>query len=162
MKRAKEVVNEALLLTDLVYIKESYKNLIFIMDNFDKSKYKIDSGHEILSNINFKTDSMNIKMYIESRLNDYDARSITRLINESISPTIYHLLRECLPTSISVKRSFSMFKNLHAKDRNFDKKHIFDYIFRYFNSKVKENEIWDISEDSGSEKCDYCKIVKLN
>ena len=153
VKRAKEAVNEPSLLADLVYIKESYENLIFIMDNFDKSRYTIYSGHEILSNINFKTDPVNIKMYVESRLNDNDARTIARLTNEDISPTIYQLLRECPPTSISVERSFSMLKKLLAKDRNFDKKHVFDYIFCNFNSKVKENEIWDVSENSRSEKC---------
>ena len=120
------------------------------MDNFDKLRYTIYSGHEILSHIYFKTDSVNIKMYIESKLNDNDARTIARLTNEDIS-TIYQLLRECPPTSISVERSFSMLKKLHAKNRNLDKKHVFDYSFCYFNSKVKENKIWDVSEDSGSE-----------
>ena len=47
-------------------------------------------------------------MYIDSRLNDNNTRTIARLTNKDISPTIYHLLRECLPTSISVERSFSM------------------------------------------------------
>jgi len=42
------------------------------MDNFDKSRHTIYSGQEILSNINFETDPVNIKMYIESRLNDND------------------------------------------------------------------------------------------
>ena len=59
-------------------------------------------------------------MYIESRLNDNDARTMAKLTNEDISPTIYHLLRECPLTSISVERSFSMLKKLHAKDRNSD------------------------------------------
>ena len=84
------------------------------MDNFDKSRCTIYSGHEILSNINFKTDPVNIKLYVESRLNDNDA--IARLTNVDISPTIYQLLRECPPTSISLERSFSMLKKLHAKD----------------------------------------------
>jgi len=102
VKRAKEAVSEPSLLADLVYIKESYENLIFIMDNFNKSRYTIYSGHKILSNINSKTDPVSIKMYIKSRLNDNDASTIARLTNEDISPTIYHLLRGCLPTSIYI------------------------------------------------------------
>jgi len=35
-------------------------------------------------------------------------RKIIRLTDEGISPTFYHLLNECPPTSISVERSFSM------------------------------------------------------
>ena len=45
-------------------------------------------------------------MYIESRLNDNDARSISRLTNEDISLTIYHLLRECPRHQFLLKEAF--------------------------------------------------------
>ena len=77
-------------------------------------------------------------MYVESRLNDNDVTTIARLTNEDISPIIYQLLRECPPTSISVERRFSMLKKLHAKDKNFDKKHVFDYIFSLYISNNSE------------------------
>ena len=35
VKKAKKAINEPFLLADLIYIKESYENLIFVMDNFD-------------------------------------------------------------------------------------------------------------------------------
>ena len=47
---------------------------------------------------------------------------------------------ECPPTSISVEQSFSMLNKILAKDGNFDKNNIFDYIFCYSNSKVKQNK----------------------
>jgi len=53
-------------------MKECYENVICILDNFDCSRYIIYSEHEILSHINVKTDPMNIKTYIESRLHEND------------------------------------------------------------------------------------------
>ena len=38
-----------------------------------------------------------------------------------------------------------MLNKLLAKDRNFDKNNIFDYMFCYFNTKVKQNEIQEES-----------------
>ena len=38
---------------------------------------------------------------------------------QDISPTVYYMLQNSQSTSASVERSFSMFKKLLAKDRNF-------------------------------------------
>jgi len=82
IKRAKDTLKEMNLLADLVYIKECYKNLICMFDNFGCLSYIIYSGHEILSDINLKENPVNIKTYIESRLHDNDIRTISRLTDE--------------------------------------------------------------------------------
>ena len=79
---------------------------------------------------------------MESRLQENDNRAIARLTDEGISTTFYHLLRECPPKSISF---FAMLNKLLAKDKNFDTNNIFDYMFCYFNTKVKRNEIQEES-----------------
>ena len=48
-----------------------------------------------------------------------DISEIINMERQDISPTVYYMLQNSQPTSASVERSFSMFKKLLAKDRNF-------------------------------------------
>jgi len=150
LQRAKEAVNQNSLTADLLAVKECYEQLIPILDNFENSLYTINSGYEILSTLQFELDPVNIKSYLEKRLLDNDITIIAKLTDDSISPTVYHLLRQCPPSSISVERSFSMLKKLLAKDRNFNKMNVFDYIFCYFNKRV----IKDANEDNDESSMD--------
>ena len=140
LTRAKEAANQSNLTYNLLMIKECYEQLIPITENFENSKYTIYSGYETLSQIEFKSDPVNVKKYIVKRLADNDITVIVKLTNPNISPSMYQLLRECPPTSISVERSFSMLKKLIATDRNFNEVNLFHYIFCYFNSKVNDIE----------------------
>ena len=47
---------------------------------------------------------------------------------QDISPAVYHMLQNSQPTSASVEKSFSMLKNLLAKDRNFKAENVRPYM----------------------------------
>ena len=55
---------------------------------------------------------------------------------EDISLTVYHMLQNYQPTSASVERSFSMLKNLLAKDRNFKVENVRHYMIIHFNAST--------------------------
>ena len=63
--------------------------------------------------------------------------NISEIINmerQDILPAVYHMLENFQPTSASVERSFSMFKKLLAKDRNFKVKNVRHYMILHFNA----------------------------
>ena len=55
---------------------------------------------------------------------------------QDISPAAYHMLQNSLPTSASVERSFSMFKKLLARDRNFNAENVRHYLILHLNKST--------------------------
>ena len=116
-----------------------YEQLIKKLDGFESYKYTVRSEYQVLSCIVFEQDPVDIKTYIDIRLNDNDISTISLIKDLNISPSKYVILGNCSPTSISVERSFSMLKKLLAKDRNFNSNNISDYFCCYYNYKFDKN-----------------------
>lgn len=126
---AKNIVKDTELTKDLFYIDYSYSNLIELLTEFENGKHNIETGYNILKNLNFNQDPVELKSYIEKN----QIKNILNFENENISPVEYVALRKCNPTSIAVERSFSMLGKFLAKDRNFKKENIFGYFSFYYN-----------------------------
>ena len=134
LQRAKDALNSTHVASELVLIKLSYESLIPILDDFENSVYNIRTGYEALANLNFESDPVKIKEYLNCRLDSNDIKTIALLEDSTISPSRYVELGICPPTSIAVERSFSMLKKLLAMDRNFKQENICKYFCCYYNS----------------------------
>ena len=65
-----------------------------------------------------------------------DVSEIINMEKQDVSPAVYHMFQNSQPTSASVKRSFSMLKNLLAKDRNFKVENVRHYMILHFNAST--------------------------
>ena len=65
-----------------------------------------------------------------------DISEIINMERQNISSAVYHVLQNSQPTSASVERSFSMFKILLAKDRNFNAENVRNYMILHFNAST--------------------------
>lgn len=152
VRRAMNAVQCPSIVSDLISIKESYEVLIDILDKFEKSQYTIQTGYEALININFKNDPVNIKSYIQERLKNNEINVIVSHSNGNISPDMYVALKNCIPTSIAVERSFSMLNKMLSKDRNFAPNNVYKYLACYYNNRFH-------MEDYDEEK-DICDDIE--
>lgn len=101
------------------------------------------SGYKCIVNLDFKSDPCNIKNYLIHRISNNEISGICNFSTPFISPNSYSMLQECIPTSVSVERSFSMLKKLLALDRNFIPENIYNYFAFYFNKETREFESED-------------------
>ena len=133
--RAKKALMKDKLVQDLISIKSCYEILIDVLDELESNRHDIYSIVKRLTALDFKNDPVGVKAYIIDRLLTNDILKITELKDESISPSIYHDLLRCPPTSIAVERSFSMLKKILVCGRNFRPENIEHYIIVYFNKE---------------------------
>lgn len=135
IQNAKNAIENNTLINDLITIKRCYSStLIPILDLLEANSLNIRTSIEMINQLNFEFDTLQLKEYLNKRLRENDITSIHTLSNPMISPVEYMLLLECIPTSVSVERSFSMLKKLLVKDRNFDSNNIYSYFAFYYNS----------------------------
>jgi len=59
------------------------------------------------------------------------------MIRPNVSPELYAKLSNCQATSYTVERSFSMLRNLLAKDRHFSQKNVWKYLAFYANKPLE-------------------------
>ena len=92
----------------------------------ESAKYTIKEAVQAIQELDFDEDICIINQYIKKkRMQNND---ISEIINmEGISPAAYFKLQNSQPTSASVERSFSMLKELLAKDRNFKVENVRHY-----------------------------------
>ena len=143
---AKAAIEDKTVFASLCEIKESYIFFVENLDNFESSKYDIENGYRVLSELNIANDVVNIKQYINNRLKVNDIQDIVTLKNENISPACYVAYKKCPPTSISVERSFSMLKKILGKDRNFLPENVKKYMSLYYNSKVLNENVCEFDD----------------
>ena len=136
LERAKEAVNNVLVISELMEIKFFYEILIQVLNNFEKSIYNIRSGYNSIINLNFKKYLVAIKSYILQRFSTNNAESIALMNNSLIFPAEYAFLGNCPQTSILADRSF--------KNDNIPK-----YFFCYYNSvdQGEDSNRSDISDE---------------
>ena len=65
-----------------------------------------------------------------------DISETINMERQDILPVVYHILENFEPKSASVERSFSMLKNLLAKDRNFTVENVRHYMILHFNASA--------------------------
>ena len=85
----------------------------------ESANYTIKEAVQAIQELDFGEDTCNINQYIKKRMQNNDISKIINVEEQDISPAVYHMLQNSQPTSATVERSFSMFKKLLAKDRNF-------------------------------------------
>ncbi|KAF9763198.1 hypothetical protein NGRA_1438 [Nosema granulosis] len=129
---AKNAVESTDLIGQLISIKESYGVLINILNVLEKSKYTVENFLIHILSLDFKHDPVEIRNYIEKHLGKNDVLKIISSSNQKIPPEDYSYLKSCIPTSVSVERSFLM---LSAKDRNLKSRNVYAYFVNYYNSK---------------------------
>jgi hypothetical protein len=133
---SKNSIHSTTVFQSLCVLKSNYEILVNILDDFEHSKYNMETGLKKLQSISFKYDPVGLKDYIDARL---DKNDIVRLVNsteKNISPSMKMKLINCPPTSVSVERSFSMLKKMLARDRNFVSENILDYFYFYYNTSI--------------------------
>jgi len=125
--RAKNVVEEQCLATDLANISRCYKSLAELILKLESAEYTIIKASSDLRNLDFGTDPCKIKEYLTKRLAVHEMSAIVDASRKDISPANYALLQNCQPTSASVERGFSILKKMLAKDRAFDPTNVKNY-----------------------------------
>ena len=82
----------------------------------ESAKYTIKETVQAIQELDVGEDTCNINQYIKKRMQNNDISEIMNMERQDVSPAAYHMLQNSLPSSASVKKSFSM---LLAKNRNF-------------------------------------------
>ena len=99
----------------------------------ESAKYTIKEAVPAIQELDFGQDTCNINQYIKNRMQNNDISEIINMERQDISPTVYHMLQNSQPTAVSVERSFSMFKKLLAKERNFKVENVRHFMILHFN-----------------------------
>ena len=109
------------------------------MERLEDNKLNLHDATRKIQELDLKEDTLKIKDYLTSRLNDNDALKILDLHNKKSSPAQYTQLYECPATSIVVERSFSMLKRMLRVDRNFTDLNINASFISYNNTRTSMN-----------------------
>jgi hypothetical protein len=117
---------------ELHEIHRNYSFISGVIKEFTDKRYDIEEGYEILQEMDFGYDPVNIKAYLNKRL---ERNSISKIcdINSRIEISVKEGLLKSQCTSIDVERAFSLLKNLLTDRRNFDENNIIKYMNCYYN-----------------------------
>ena len=102
----------------------------------ESAKYTIKEAVQAIQELDFGEDTCNINQYITKKMQNNDTSEIINMERHDISPALYHMLQNSQPTSASVERSFSMWKKLSAKDRNFKVENVRHYMTSHYNAST--------------------------
>eukprot|EP00477_Mikrocytos_mackini_P003746 GAHX01005035.1.p1 GENE.GAHX01005035.1~~GAHX01005035.1.p1 ORF type:complete len:355 (-),score=57.38 GAHX01005035.1:2-1066(-) len=118
---------------ELREIHTCYSFLVEIIDDFTKKKYNVEMGYEMVKDLEFGDDPVNIKQYIDKRL---DRNQISEIcdFNSNLEISAREGLLKCQSTSVDVERAFSLLNNLLTDNRNFEERNIIKYMTCYYNS----------------------------
>ena len=120
----------------LLEIKVQYECLVKLIEKMESAKYTIKETVQAIQELDYGEDTCNINQYIKKRMQNNDISEIITMERQDISPAVYHMLQNSQPTSASVEKSFSMLKNLLAKDRNFKVENVRHYMILHFNAST--------------------------
>ena len=133
VERAKEAIADRDVFSELRQIFSNYREIAVLIKEITNSSNTIVAAVEAIQNLCFNDDPCQIKQYIQKRLAAGSA--ILKIVDGSAAklpehcPTEVALLQETQPTSASVKRFFSILKNLF----NFDKNNVYSYLVMEYN-----------------------------
>lgn len=130
--RAKEAVNNELLVADLVEIGQ-YRPLADEIERFEASHFTILEAHRELVELRFGNDPCHIRDYLNRRLADSDLAKIVNFSCPTVSPATYELLLQAQPSSAAVERSFSILKKVLRSDRPFKTMNVKKYLMLCYN-----------------------------
>ena len=115
----------------LLKIKDQYECLVKLIEKMESAKnMQSKEAVQAIQELDFGEDTCSINQCIKIRIQNNDIFKIINMERQDISPTVYHMLQNSLPTSASL--SFSMLKKLLAKDRNFK----VENVRHYFNAST--------------------------
>ena len=117
--QAKVSLQKSGLAGQLLKIKDQYECVVKLIEKMESAKYTIKEAVKAIQELDFGEDTCNINQYIKKRMQNNDISEIINMERQDISLAVCHMLQNSQPTFASVERSFSMLKNLLAKDRNF-------------------------------------------
>ena len=142
VSRAKAAIADERLTADLTAIARDYTVLIELLEKCQTTTYTMKAAHTDLQNLSLGEDSCDVKIYIEKRMkNNPSFLDIVEFRHSDISPTLYHLLQNCQPTTIAVERNFSILKKMLATDRNFKEDNVPFYCMMLYNSFNTEQKL---------------------
>ena len=134
VNNAKESLEVETLSRSLTNIASEYSVISTITEEETGVNLTIEKATAMLANLDFGSDSCNVRDYINLRLNSNEINSIIHQTNTALNPAEYSLLQKCQATTVSVERAFSMLLKLLADDRNFSIENIEKHILSKYNS----------------------------
>ena len=132
--QAKVSLQQTDLAGQLLKIKDQYECPVKLTEKMESAKYTIKEVVQTIKELDFSEDTCNINQCIKKRMQNNDISEIINMERQDISPAVYRMLRNSLPTSASVERSFCMLKKLLAKDRNFKVENVRHYMILHFSA----------------------------
>ena len=136
MENAKEAVSRPGIMNELVELKSKYQVIHDILILLEKKSLNVSQTYSRVCEINIHDDKFGILAYIKRRLAGTDVNILMEGQMDWINPSDTILLMNAQSTSIDVERSFSKFKKMLEKDRNFKEEKIVNYIICYGNSEI--------------------------
>ena len=106
--QAKVSLQKSGLTGQLLKIKDRHECLVKLIGKVESAKYTITEAMQAIQELNFGEDTCNINQYIKKRMQNSDISEVINMERQDISPAVYHMLQNSLPTFASVERSFSM------------------------------------------------------
>ncbi len=76
--------------------------IINFIEDLENTKFNFTDSHEKILSMNFGNDSVDLKLLIENKLKYFDFLKIKHSVNDNLLPEIYHYLKNCPGTSITV------------------------------------------------------------
>ena len=98
------------------------------------STFTIQKAYEDMNFFGFESDPLQLKKYIEKRLEENDVKIIVKLSRPYISLALYAKWLQCQTISASVERSFSLLKSFLRPNVKFADANIKHHMKRYFNA----------------------------
>ena len=102
--------------------------IVKLTEKMESVKYTIKEAVQAIQELDFGEDTCNINQFIKKRMQSNDISEIINMERQDISPAGYGMIQNSQSTSASAERSFSMLKNLLAKDKNFKVENVKHYM----------------------------------
>ena len=137
VERAKEAIADQDVFSELRQIFSNYREIASLNKEITNSSNTIVATVEAIQNLCFNDDPCQIKQCIQKRLAAMS--DILKVVNGSAaklsehSPAEIALLQRAQPTTVSMERAYSIFKNLLSPGCNFDKNDVYSYLVMEYN-----------------------------
>ena len=89
MRKAKSIVNEQKLTSQLTEISQCYNGLTNPILKMENPTYTIQKAYEDINSLGFGSDPLQLKKYIKKRLEKNNVKIIVELSRPDIPPALY-------------------------------------------------------------------------
>ena len=119
---------------EITFISINYNSLSDLIERCLNEFITIEDTIKITDELKFNDDKLEIKNYLENKINQTDILNINKM------PNIYirNLLLKCPSTTIQIERSFSILGKILEKERNFAYGNAKKYMVLYYNKNLYE------------------------